>query len=79
MQNRVTFLHSILKCHGTGNLEGHFGRVDFMVGTIVYICMYANYRITAKDTSLHSLFDTRAKVATYYFHAQFDTVFPIVL
>ena len=25
------------------------------------------------------LFDTRAKVATYYFHAQFDTVFPIVL
>ena len=25
------------------------------------------------------LLDTRAKVATYYFHAQFDTVFPIVL
>ena len=25
------------------------------------------------------LFDTRAKVATYYFHADFDTVFPIVL
>lgn len=36
--------------------------------------------VTFSDwTQWSILFDTRAKVATYYFHAQFDTVFPIVL
>ena len=29
-----------------------------MIRSIVYICMYTNNRISSKDTSLHSLFDT---------------------
>ena len=57
---RVTFRHSILECHGTSDVECHLGRVDLMVRSIIYICSYAEYRESAKDTGLCSLFDTFA-------------------
>ena len=57
---RACLCHSILERHGSGNVECHLGGVDLMVGTVVYICAYAQYRESAKDTSLCSLFDTLA-------------------
>src|SRR5699024_7363892 len=59
-KNRGSLLHRILESKRTCNMECHFRRVDFMVRTIVYICMYADYRISAKDTCSHSLFNTFA-------------------
>ena len=41
-------------------MESHLRRVDLMVGTIVYVSVNAEYRESAEDTCLSSLFDTFA-------------------
>src|SRR5699024_448081 len=59
-QYRCGFLHSFLERQRTSDVECHLRRVDLMIRTIVYVCMNAYYRESAKDTSSHSLFDTLA-------------------
>ena len=54
------FCHSILECHGSGNVECHLGGVDLVVGTVVYVSVNAQYWESAEDTGLGSLFDTLA-------------------
>ena len=39
-------------------MECHLGRIDFMVGSVIYICVDTNYRESTQDTGFHSLFDT---------------------
>ena len=44
----------------TSNVECHLRRIDLMVRTIVYVSVNTQYRESAKDTGLRSLFDTFA-------------------
>ena len=48
----------VLKCHGTGHLKGHFGRVDLVIRSVVKSDLNVNYRIACKNAGLHSALDT---------------------
>ena len=54
----LAFLHGVLKCHGTGDLKGHFGRVDLVIRSVVKSDLNVNYRIACKNAGLHSALDT---------------------
>ena len=49
---------SFLECHGTSDLECHFGGVDFVVGTIEQSDLHVDDGIAGQNTSLQSTLDT---------------------
>ena len=53
-----TLLHSFLHSHGTGDMEGHFRRIDFMIRTVIQLSLKADYRITGQHAGLHRFLDT---------------------
>ena len=42
-QDSSGFLHSLFKCHRSGNVEGHFTRIDIMVRSIIYCSFHTKY------------------------------------
>src|SRR5699024_1196259 len=57
---RICFLHSLLECHGTCDMECHLTGVYLMVRSIVYGRVNAKHRESSQNTGLRCFLDTFA-------------------
>ena len=56
--DRISLAHSLLECHGTGDLKGHFRGVNFVIRTIVQRDLHVNNVVASKYAGQHGALDT---------------------